>query len=199
MRRSLRSFARLAVFVLTLVMMLALGNSCLEVPLGDSQTSTVDPQLTGWWEDKEANTITFASAFDAHAYLITQYGLKDDGGQTKPSYMNITKSWLTRIADMDILTSKMVDPRWELGDEAEVKKRYAFYRIKHNGAQVQTRRLNEELLAQAKTPEAMAKLIADHAKKDDLWDSSEPEHTMTPIPDSRREELKKILDQLIPS
>jgi len=199
MLHTLRSFARLAVFVLTLVIMLALGNSCLEVPLGDSQTSTVDPQLTGWWEDKEGNTITYASAFDPHAYLITMYGLKDDGGQKKPSFMLVTKSWLTRIADMDILTCKMVDPRWELGDEADVKKRYSFYRVKHNGNEVQYRRLNEELLAQAKTPEAMAKLIADHAGKEDLWDSSEPEHTLSPIPDSRKDEVKKILDQLIPS
>jgi hypothetical protein len=91
----------------------------------------------------------------------------------------------------------MVDPRWELGDPAEVKKRYSFYRVKHNGNEVQYRRLSEELLAQVKTPEAMAKLIADHAGKDDLWDSSEPEHTSTAIPDSRREELKTILDQLI--
>ena len=189
-------------FSLTLVMafaLLSLHVGCLDVPLGDSQMSTVDPQLIGWWEDKEANTITFASAFDPHSYLITVYGLKDDGGQKKPTYMLVTKSWLTRIADMDILTCKMVDPRWELQDEVEVKKRYSYYRIKHNGAQVQSRRLNEELLAAAKTPEAMAKLIEEHAKKDDLWDSTEAEHTMTPIPDSRRDELKKILDQIFPS
>jgi len=194
-----RSRTRLISALLLFIGLIGLGTGCLDVPLGDSQMSTVDPQLTGWWEDREANTLTYASAFDAHSYLITVYGLKDEGGQKKPSYMLVAKCWLTRIAGMDILTCKMVDPRWELQDEAEVKKRYSFYRIKHNGAQVQYRRLNEELLAEAKTPEAMAKLIEDHAKKDDLWDATEPERTMTPIPDSRRDELKKILDQIFPS
>ena len=198
MRGTIGTVSRAGVVLAVLGWVLAAGPlGCLDVPLGDPDSSGVDQRLVGWWEEKDGGSIIYASAFDKHAYLVTLFAMKQEGGQKKPDYRMTTKAWLTKIGDMQIMTLKIVEPSWELQEPSDAAKRYVYYRITHTSDGVEARRLNESLLAEARTPDALAKTIADNIHNDQLFDA-EPAHSYTSVPDSRRDELKRIVEPFQP-
>src|SRR5438270_644858 len=70
--------------LLVLVVSFGLGIfGCLKLPLGNSETSKMDPQFVGLWinteKDGEDSQLYAVIPFDARSYLLTQMIFRKDG------------------------------------------------------------------------------------------------------------------------
>ena len=99
-------------------------------------------------------------------YIVTVYGYEGDAAAPKAQTKLTNKAWLTAVGGMDVMCFKVIDPEWDLEGPESAAARYSYYRIrKLDGGGVEATPLNIDFLKDTKTPEELAKKIADNAKK----------------------------------
>ncbi|MCS7033274.1 MAG: hypothetical protein NZ561_04660 [Phycisphaerae bacterium] len=95
------------VLLATLLLAVALGG-CLKFPLGDPETSRVDPSFNGvWFKRGEAGEVVLWSVqpFDSRCYLIINYTARPDGGGGwERGGFSVSKGWLSQIKGRTFLT-----------------------------------------------------------------------------------------------
>ena len=187
-------------FGLLMLTLISLG--CHSVPLGDPEKSVADPSLAGWWLDEKAEKskmLIYLTPYDARTYFSITYAFTGDGDSIKRDMKFTTKAWLTTVGGMDVMTFKIIDPEWDLEGGADAAKRYAYYRIRKMGpGTIEATRLNTDLLKDTKTPEELAKKIADNVNNPELWMGSDPS-LLKLVPDDRKNDIKKILKLFEPA
>ena len=108
----------LTAFLSGCLLMLA---SCLPVPLGDPETSQVDPKLVGAWtevENADTGNLYVIAAFDKHGYVVqcVSYTRKGEAFEAKSTTW---RAWLTEIKGTRFITFQdiphMADPNWPGG------------------------------------------------------------------------------------
>ena len=163
------------------------------MPLGDPEKSVMDPKLIGWWQAAEPGTVLNIAAYDKRTYVVTLYAYKGDANAPKADTKFTTKAWMTTIGGMDIMTFQIIDAEWELQGGAEAAAKYNYYRIRNTDAgAIEATPLNTDFLKDTKTPEELAKKIADNEKNPELLKSSDT-MVLKPVPDDKKEDLKKIV------
>jgi hypothetical protein len=169
---------------------------CHTVPLGDPEKSVVDPALAGWWiSDKadKAGWLAYISPYDSRTYLITTYAYKGEGDAVKRDFKLTNKAWMTTVGGMDVMCLKVIDPEWDLQGGADVDARYSYFRIRKPAPGVmEATPLNIDFLKDTKTPDELARKIADNVNNPELWKGGDP-LTLRLVPPEKNEDVKKIV------
>src|SRR4051812_24335316 len=112
-----------AFFGLAILVMLGIIG-CLEVPLGDPETSKADDQYVGLWLNNgtpnDESELISVMAYDSRTYIISQmHFVKTDAGYQSHGQL-ISKAWLTKIGDTTFITAEPKDPKSlvEAGDKS---------------------------------------------------------------------------------
>jgi hypothetical protein len=189
---------RIASISFALLAFIAAG--CHTVPLGDPEKSAVDAKLNGWYQADKPGTLVFITPYDSRTSIATLYGYDLDGTAIKPQTKLTNKAWMTAVGGMDVMTFKIIDPEWDLLESPEsAAARYSYYRIrKLEGGAVEATQLNTDFLRDTKTPEELAKKIADNVKNDELWKNSEP-MILRPVAADKLEDVKAIVKAFAPA
>ncbi len=176
-----------------LVMLGMIG--CLEIPLGDPETSKVDEQYVGLWLNNatpnDESDLLAVMPYDSRTLLISQMRfVKTDAGYQSRGQINM-KAWLTKIGDTTFITAEGKDPKSlvESGDKA-----YFVAKIARVGEQVtvQSGRSGDFVKeAKVSTPAELAKLIADNLQNPKLYETDSGTYTRMGPGDS--EKAKSIL------
>lgn len=79
---------------------------CLKFPLGDPQSSKIDPDLQGYWlaEDDSSASLTAIYPYDGHAYVMETFDFTKDQGERKFQNHQVYKAWLTDLKGHKFLT-----------------------------------------------------------------------------------------------
>jgi hypothetical protein len=184
---------------------------CHSVPLGDPEKSVADPAMAGWWLSDEFPALSdapshdsdailaYVSPFDARAFVMTAYVFTPNGGKPTRVIKVLFKAWMTNVAGMDIMCLKFIDPEWGLNDGGvlggnDVKSRYMYFRIRKTvDGMMQAACLNVNLLKETKSPQELAKKIADNVNNPELcngWFLL----TFRSVPKEKQDQVRKIVD-----
>ena len=185
-----RKYVTLGVAILVMLGMIG----CLEIPLGDPETSKVDDQYVGLWlnnstPNDESEMLT-VMPFDARTYLITQLRfVKTDAGYQSRGQSNM-KGWLTKIGDTTFITAEGKDPK-SLVESAD--KIWFVAKIQRTGEQVTIQQVDGKFVKESNiaTPDALAKFITDNLKNPKLYEEDTGTYTRLGPGDS--EKAKGIL------
>lgn len=172
---------------------------CHTVPLGDPEKSVVDAKLNGWYQTDKPGTVVFIAPYDARTYIVTAFGYQGDAANPKADTKLTNKAWLTSVGGMDVMCLKVIDADWELQDPKEAAARYGYYRIvKTADGGIEATGLNTDFLKDTKTPDELAKKIADNVKNEELWKNSEPMN-LKPVPAAKMDDIAKIVKAFAPA
>lgn len=176
------------------VVLVLLFAGCLGVPLGDPETSKVDPSLVGFWiaqrPDSDEGKMLAVSAFDGRCYLITQYnfiqgaqGVEINGGKT------VYKAWLTPVKSATFVTRERMDAKRLLNKD---DKPYEVARIVVDGSTLTARAIQPEFVEDAKvaTSAELAKLVNEHLDDPQMYMEAEVYERIT---GERLQEVRDIL------
>jgi hypothetical protein len=185
----------------SLVLVLALiAAGCHTVPLGDPDKSVSDAKLAGFWLSQKADksgTLVHITLYDKHTYVTSVYGYSETGDAVKGEARFTTKAWETKVGEMDIMTFQIIDPEWEISAGKDAGARYSYYRIRRlDAGSIEMTALNIDLLKDTKTPEELAKKIADNANNPELFKGSES--SIYKAAGERMDDVKKILKAFEP-
>jgi hypothetical protein len=168
---------------------------CLEIPLGDPETSKADDQYIGLWLNSatpnDESELLAVMKYDSRTYLISEMKfVKTDAGYQSRGQTNM-KAWLTRIGDTTFITAEPKDPKSliESSDKA-----YFVAKIARAGDQVTVQQVDEKFVKEANvtTPAALAKLIADNLANPKLLEADTGTYTRMGPGDS--DKAKSILN-----
>jgi hypothetical protein len=175
-----------------LVMLGMIG--CLEIPLGDPETSKVDDQYVGLWLNNstpnDESELLAVMPYDARTLLISDMKfVKTDAGYQSRGQSNM-KAWLTKIGDTTFITAEPKDAK-SLVESAD--KAYFVAKIVRVGDQVTVQSVDGDFVKQANvtTPSALAKLIAENLQNPKLFETESGTYTRMGPGDS--EKAKGIL------
>jgi hypothetical protein len=167
---------------------------CLEIPLGDPETSKVDEQYIGLWLNNgtpnDESELLAVLPYDSRTLLISDMKfVKTDAGYQSRGQTTM-KAWLTKIGDTTFITAEPKDPK-SLVESAD--KAYFVAKISRVGEQVTVQQVAGDFVKQANvtTPAALAKLIADNLQNPKLFETDSGTYTRMGPGDS--EKAKSIL------
>lgn len=148
--------------VLGLCLAAAMLAGCLPFPLGDPQTSKVDPKLAGHWmsDDSDRPMIVSVYPFDEHTYVVESRDYQKENGKLERQGHAVWKGWLTEVKGKTFLT---LDPLVQhLPSNEDGKKAYPVFRIDPQAGKIGVRRVNEDFepMKQVKNAREEADLIA---------------------------------------
>lgn len=164
---------------------------CHTVPLGNPETSTADANLAGWWEADQPGTLIHVRLYDPRTFVVTAYGYTEKDA-VKPDVRLTTKAWLTPVGGMDVMTFQIINPEWDLEEGEKANACYSYYRIRKVETGIEAMPLNIEFLKDTKTPEELAKKIADNVTNAALWKDKEP-LVLRHLTADKLEHVKKIV------
>jgi hypothetical protein len=110
--------------------------------------------------------------YDSRTYLLSQFIFhKGDAGAIQPRDRSAMKMWLTDIGGNTFMTAEWKDPDVLLKENQD----YIVAKIARSGDRLSVRQVNADFVkdANVQTPEALAKLIADHLKDPKLFEDKE--------------------------
>src|SRR4051812_34059960 len=182
----------LASLLVSAIAIIALAG-CLDVPLGNAETSKVDEQYKGFWmcpgkSGDEESTLLAVIPFDARTYVVTmlQYRQTQTGLRLTNGYSK--KMWLTRVGDATFATLEDKSPQGLLAPDEHP---FAVVRLTRKGDAITTQGVDPKFVKDAKTPEALAKLIAANVDNEKLYCTNEVYEKMGP---TRQQEVQDVFN-----
>src|SRR5436190_10726355 len=166
---------------------------CLDVPLGNAEQSKVDEQYKGLWmcpgkSGDDDSTLLAIIPFDSRTYIVTmlQYRQTQTGVRLTSGYEK--KMWLTRVGDATFATLEDKSPQALLAPDEHP---YAVVRVTRKGDAVTTQGIDPKFVKDAKTPEALATLIAANLDNEKLYCTNDVYEKMGP---TREQEVKDVFN-----
>ncbi len=160
---------------LACVALLSLGAiGCLDIPLGDPDQSAIDSRILGYWQgptNGDIKELDSVEAADKHALLIRSYRYTEaDDGMHRQSQAAFI-AWLTPVGGQTFITIEARDPLETFMPESERKRAYLIARIAFTGQGITLDPLNDDVAKPARSPDELAKLIADNSQNAGLYDT----------------------------
>jgi hypothetical protein len=105
------------VMVAPLVVVILAMTACVKHPIGDPETSKVDPQYSGVWskQGNDQKILLFMQPYDARTYLVSVLEYVAEGDVLKPKGQQCMKGWLTSIGDSTFLTMEVLSHAYFAG------------------------------------------------------------------------------------
>jgi len=173
--------------VCLLAMLLISG--CFEFPLGDPETAVVNENLTGIYDHRDGTrgTLLTVIPYDKRTFLVTAYQYRVEDSTFERAGMSVAKTWITPVADANFVTLDLLTT-----DLAQAKSHmYYIARFDVTASGVNLREVNEEFGQQAKTADALTRLIGDNLNNEAMYN---PAVSYIKVQPSEGSDAAKILD-----
>jgi hypothetical protein len=171
-------------------------SGCLPFPLGNPETSKMDPSLAGYWlakQDNDKQTLISLYPYDSHTYVMnwTEF-TRGDSGQLEPSTVQLQKAWLTSIPNARFITMEPLALR--LPSNAQEKKVYVIARLVQDGDGVLVRPIDPDFkgFEEIKNSQDVAQVIKDNLNNPKLY-SDNTTHFRHMDPERDRDTLDALL------
>jgi hypothetical protein len=163
-RPRVRMFPVLLTTTLTAIIVVA---GCLKIPLGNPETSKVDPKFAGMWmkrTDKGEVALMHVIPWDARTYLVLNYGARPDAvGAWERGGEILFKAWLTEVKGQTFVTMQV------LGEESDEP--YVVAKITTDGDSFTARGVQAEFAGRggARDEASFRKLIEENIDNDKMY------------------------------
>ena len=141
--------------------------ACVKHPIGDPETSKVNPDFAGTWSSD--GSILFFRPYDARTYLITNFTYSEENGEIQAQTRVDYKAWLTPVGDETFITMEPLTIAHFVGVEA--KPPYFVAKIRLVEGELHLRLVNPDSapVKEAKNSSQLETAIKEYLSSDTLY------------------------------